>query len=111
MTRMDLDGLLAHRQIFRGSSPPLTGPLVSYSILGPTARKHLSAEIVRLDLGLSDIPGLLHSWGVMCSHPRRMRSYDGPDGLYETEDDVPFSESLWFGCGICGCLVINRGIP
>lgn len=78
-----------------------TGPLRRFSDLSqPELAEVLSAFI------LAPSAETLNSFGVMCTHPRQGRAYDG---FWMTEADVSFEESRWFDCSLCMTRVVNRG--
>jgi hypothetical protein len=107
MTRLE-----SHRNAFRAAKVPMTGPLLRYSDLAPDERSLLESELAhwarmvapaRLTPTFS--AWVFHSNGIMCPHPIGSREYDG---TCRSDVEIPFDESNWFRCGICGSLVINR---
>lgn len=100
--------LVSHRNAFLGSKVPMTGPLLRYADLNGAEQSLIRSDFIGRGSGPID-PGLylevMHSWGVMCPHPRELRLYEG---LYRSVKPMGFDESPWFACGICECIVINR---
>ena len=48
---------------------------------------------------------VLHEFGIMCPHTQSFRLYGGQ---LRSDSPVPFAESHWFDCQLCGAAVINR---
>ena len=90
------------------------GPLLVLETLGPDEVALVNRSFLERCqrdrvTGIDDIYGAyvssLHEWGIMCPHPQHRRRYDGWHG---SDVPLPFDESPWYDCGLCGTAVINR---
>lgn len=94
-----------------------TGPLLRFGDLTQSEHAFLAIEFVRNSrmFSNSDRRSLescyaetLHSWGVMCVHPRSHRLYSGS---YRSDFDVSFEESTWFTRAVVVGAILNTPLP
>lgn len=109
ITRME-----AHA-IRRNSGPvPGTGPMLSFDELDDEETQIISKELresLRANNPQSQreyyqaLHQILVKYAIMCHHPVELRLYEG---FYRARRSLARSDSRWFHCEMCGCLVINR---
>lgn len=106
----NVDRLVSHRDQFRGSLIPMTGPLLRHSDLNDSERSLLKGDFLKRRTS-SELPDhllyldVMHSWGVMCPHPQSSRRYEG---IFCWDHPPGFNEFKWYSCEVCECAVINK---